>query len=309
MSELLLKAELEKLAATLHLPVAELAFLSHLELTELRALRQALSAALFDQNRRRFRRLADSTRLLPNKLVALISQKVIPPFISAQVTGLLEPEDAVDLAKRLPVPYLADICLYLDPRRAVAVLQAMPVTTVQAVAQELMRRRQFMTMARFVDALTEEQIRQVSDRMDGESLLRVGFFVEEAGRLNALISLLDLEQLAQTIEAAALDQGVLWPEVLSLAERLGQDQRSRLGGLLAEASPQVLASLNQALFERGLWRDAAPLLNAMDAAAQEVVIASLASHADAAAGSSAQLDQLLPLLDTELQRKIRLVLG
>ncbi len=309
MSELLLKAELEKLAASLQVPVAELAFLSHLDLDELRDLRRALSASLFDRNLRRFRRLAESTRLLPNKLVALISQKVIPPFISAQVTGLLEPDAAVDLARRLPVPYLADICLHLDPRRAVPVLQAMPLATVEAVAQELMRRRRFMTMARFVDALTEAQIRQVADRMDGESLLRVGFFVEEAGRLNQLISLLDHEQLAQTVAAAAVDDGALWPEALSLAERLETRQRSRLGGLLAEASPAVLASLNAALFRRGLWRDAAPLLNAMDAAAQEVVIASLASHADDGAARPPQLEQLLPLLEPELQRKLRTVLG
>ena len=309
MSDFLLRAELEKLAAALHVPVAELMFLSHLELEELRQLRNVLSAELFDRHHERFRRLAESTRLLPNKLVALITTKVIPAYISAQVTGLLEPADAVDLARRLPVPYQADICCFLDPRRAVPVLQAMPGDNLVAVARELIKRRQFMVMARFVDALTDAQIQRVAARMDGESLLRVGFFIERDERLNQLISMLDIDQLAQTIEAAGIDDGALWPAMLSLAERLNAQQQARLGGLLADASPQVLASLNAALFGRDLWRDAAALLNAMDEAAQEVVIASLASHAEKEAGIASDLRQLQPLLNEALQSKINLVLG
>ncbi|MGJ8667843.1 MAG: hypothetical protein ACSHXK_00015 [Oceanococcus sp.] len=309
MSELLLGAELEKLAAGLHTSVAELAFLSHLEVDDLRALRRLISAALFDRNLKRFKPLAESTRLLPNKLVAIISEKVIPPSISAQVTGLLKPEDAVDLAARLAVSYQAEICLSLDPRRAAPVLQAMPVSNVVKVAQELLQRRKFMVMAQFVDTLTDEQISSVAQNMDGEALLRIGFFVEADERLDQLISLLNLEQLQESIEAAALNHGALWPQVLSLVARLQASQRERLSSLLAQASPAVLSSLNEALFARDLWRDAVPFLEAMNEAAQELVIASLASHAENVADSQQHLSLLLPILSESLQRKIQLALG
>lgn len=309
MSDLLHKAELQKLAVVLGTPVAELAFLSHLELDQLRGLRHACSAWLFDRHSRRFKRLAESTKLLPRKVVALICEKVIPAQISAQVTGLLQPEAAVELAERLPLAYQADICVAMDPRRAIAVLQAMPVSNVIAVAHELVKRREFMTMAQFVDALTQEQIARVARELNGEAMLKVGFYVESSERLNTLIGLLDEDQLNQTIKAATLADGALWPEVLSLSERLMPEQRQRMGGLLAASSPEVLASLNTALFERDLWPDAVAMLDAMDDAAQELIIASLGSHAENTPGTQAHLQSLLPRMSDRLRRKIQITLG
>ncbi len=310
MADLLLRAELEKLAATFDVAAAELGFLGHLEVTELRELRQHCSAALFDRHAKGFQKLADASRLLPNKLVALISEKVIPPYLSAQITGLLNPADAVDLAGRLPIQYQADICVVMDPRRAAPVLQAMPVDNVVSVALELMRRREFLTMARFVDALTDAQIQAVSQRMDAEGLLRVGFFVEQDERLDALLHMLDDNQVAQTMPVAASDDGALWPQVLSLVARLGETQQRRLAALWDTATPQMLASFNQALFERDLWREALPLLFSLDEAAQEILATSLASHADKANRSAlpaglleALPDGLRSKLDTALNNR------
>lgn len=303
MSDLLLKAELQKLAAVLNVSVAELGFLAHLDVPALRELRQATAAAIFDRHARGFRKLAESSRLLPNKLVAVISEKVIPPFLSAQVTGLLEPEDAVDVARRLPVAYQADICLVMDPRRAAPVLQAMPVDNVVNVAMELLRRREFMTMARFVDTLIDSQILAVSRRMQAEGLLQVGFFVEEDKRLDQLIGLLSDEQLAEILPVAAGEDGALWPQVLSLVERLGDQQRKRLAGLWHHATPAMLASFSQALIERDLWRDAVPLLASLDDGAQEIIASSLVSHADAEPPPG-----LLAALPDGLRRKIELAL-
>lgn len=308
MSDLLRKAELEKLAVTLDTPVSELDFLADYEVDTLRGLRNSVSAALFDRQVKRFQRLADSTKLLPNKLVAMITIKVIPPMLSAQITGLLEPDDAVDLARRLDVGYLADVCVAMDPRRAAPVLQAMPSTTVVEVAMEMQRRRAFMPMARFVDALTDEQISAVAQRMSAEGLLHVGFFVESQARLSQLIGLLDEAQLSATMPAAAADQGALWPQALSLVERLDPAQRARLSNVLSSVSPAVLDSLTQALFEQELWRDGLPMLEAMDDAAQEIVVAALASHADQA-GQPDHLESFVQSLSERLQRKVQIALG
>ena len=293
MSDLLRQAELEKLAVTLDAPLAELEFLAAYEVDTLRELRNSVSAALFDRQVKRFQRLADSTKLLPNKLVAGITTKVIPPMLSAQITALLEPDDAVDLAQRLDVNYLADVCVAMDPRRAAPVLRAMPGTTVVEVAMEMQRRRAFMPMARFVDALTDDQISAVAQRMSAEGLLHVGFFVESQARLSQLIGLLDEAQLSATMPAAAADQGALWPQALSLVERLDQTERARLSNVL---------------FEQELWRDGLPMLEAMDDAAQESVVAALASHADQA-GHPDHLESFLQSLSDGLQRKVQIALG
>lgn len=304
MSDLLIKAELQKLAAVLNTSLAELGFLSHLEVDALRQLRRASSAAIFDRHQKGFRKLAESTKLLPNKIVAVITEKVIPPFLSAQITGLLEPDDAVDLARRLEVGYLADVCLGMDPRRAAPVLQAMPVRTVVQVAMELLKRREFLTMAQFVDDLTDEQILAVSHDMTAEGLLRVGFYVEDDARLDQLLSMLNDDQVGQTMPVAAMDDGLLWPEILSMIARLGQQQRQRLANLWDSATPEVLQSFSTALLERGLWKDALPLLQSLDEAAQEIIASSLASHADVEVPKA-----LLAAIPDELRAKIEMALG
>ena len=81
----------------------------------------------------------------------------------------LTPERAVDIARRLHTPFLADVCLELDPRHVRELIAAMPVKRIVEVAHELAARREYITMARFVDVL---QIAKPHRRPVGPQALR-----------------------------------------------------------------------------------------------------------------------------------------
>lgn len=228
MNDLRHQAEREKLAQALGCDEAQLDCVGPLDVTTLRALRHAISSALFDRHASRFKRLADSTRLLPNKIVAVIAEKAIGPVLAAQIAGLVDPKDAVDLSARLPIDFQADICIALDPRRAGPMLRAMPPEHVVTVALELQRRGAFITMARFVDDLDDAQIRAVAQRMSSQALLQVGFYVESAQRLEQLIGLLPVTLLDGTLEAAVADGGALWPQAVAILCSLSATGQDRL---------------------------------------------------------------------------------
>jgi len=196
MSALLLEAERIKLARVLHATPEALAFLEPLGIDGLRQLRERASAALYDEYRPMFQRIANSGRILPVALLAFLSHKVFGPWISARTAGLMPVDRSVEISTKLSTQFMADMCLELDPRRTRELLRRMPVPTIVEVARVMMQRKEYVTMARFVDCLTDEAIRAVSrETRDDDALVLIGFYVESEHALSASIGLLPQERL------------------------------------------------------------------------------------------------------------------
>ena len=77
-----------------------------------------MTETLYDADGGSLGRLAAASRLLPAGLTATIGQRAFGPLLSARLAGLLDPDRAVDVAAKLPPPFLADVAIELDPRRA-----------------------------------------------------------------------------------------------------------------------------------------------------------------------------------------------
>ena len=195
MSALLLEAERVKLARVLHAPAEALAFLEPLGVDGLRQLRERASAALYDEYQPMFQRIAGSGRILPVALLAFLSHKVFGPWISARTAGLMPVDRSVEVSTKLSTQFMADMCLELDPRRTRELLRRMPVQTIVAVARVMLQRKEYVTMARFVDSLTDEAIRAVSRDAGDDDLVMIGYYVESEHALSASMGLLTQDRL------------------------------------------------------------------------------------------------------------------
>ena len=111
-------AEVMKLARLLDREPDQLAYLERLSPADLRALRDSVTETLYDAHGGALGRLAAASRLLPSGLTATIGQRAFGPLLSARLAGLLDTDKAVDVATKLPPPFLADVAVELDPRRA-----------------------------------------------------------------------------------------------------------------------------------------------------------------------------------------------
>ena len=123
MNELKLDAEREKLARVLHCEPGAVDFGQALDVAGMRRLRESVSAALFDEHRHLFQKLADASRLLPAGISAKLSEKVFGPLFSARISGLLSVDKAVAIAEKLHTDFLADVTIEMDPRSARELLQ------------------------------------------------------------------------------------------------------------------------------------------------------------------------------------------
>lgn len=252
MSQLALQAEVTKLARLLGVAEKKIEFLMLEDVSALRALRAACSASMFQGDAKMFTRLAAASKLMPSALAAIIAHKAIGPVLNARVAGLVDPDKAVDISKRLPVPFLADVSAQIDPRSAGPLLRKMPVQVNVDVGLELLRRKEYITLARFVEDVTDECIRAIVEKLPDDAVLRIGAYVESSQRLDELIGMLSDERLRGTLRAAAKEPEELWSWTLVIWESVSAKTRRRLGDL-AFLEESAMVNMARTLRKQGLW--------------------------------------------------------
>ena len=226
------QAEIMKLARLLRTEPAELDYLAKADARDLRKLRELATDRLYDADRERLERTAAASKLLPNALVATIGHKVFGALLCARLSGLLETDKAIDVAKRLPPDFLADIAVEMDPRRASEVISGIPIEKIVAAAAVLATRGETVAMGRFVGHLKPPALAACVATLDAETILRTGFVLEERARLDQIVALMPEDRLRELV-LAAVEHGIE-DEARDLFTALGKRQAARLAPLLEE---------------------------------------------------------------------------
>ena len=242
------RAEILKLARLLDSPPERLAYLEKVPAQDIRRLREQVTDLLFTANEMTFKRLAAASRLLPVSLVALIGRQAFGPVLAARITGLLDPHRAIEMADTMPIEFLADVAIEIDPRRATAVIAGMPSARTEEVTRELVRRGEFVTMGRFVGHLRTEALQAAVGVMGEADLLRTAFVMEEKERLDDLVELMGEDRLEKLVQAAREED--LWDELIDLVGHLRPERR---------------AALAQRARETGFYEQLGPLTDALSA--------------------------------------------
>lgn len=218
--------ELVKLAHALGVAPDRLAALGDVPAEDLRTLRRQIGDALFQADRHHFVKVAALSKAVPPAVAAKVTEHALTPLLAARTAELLDPPRAIDLVKRLPDAYVADVATVMDPARSPDVVARIPAERVARVAAELARRREWVVIGGFVSHVSPEGLAASVRLLDGEQLLRVSYVLDDVTRLGEITAAISDDQLDAVLVAAA-GHG-LWRE---------------LGGLLANADPAGHARL------------------------------------------------------------------
>ncbi len=250
--DLATRAELVKLARALGTTPEEVAFAAELPHTAIRMVRERAVAALYDEHRAAFQRVATITRVLPTALNVRITLRAFPPLLAARVAGEMPPDRAAELANRMPVEYLAEACTHLDPRRAGPLVRRVRQERVVAVVHELVARGDFITLGRLLDTTTEPIVREVSATIPTEALLRIGFYAESDEQLTRAVALLPPDRLHQIVRDALSGPAELRSAGLALIGRLTDNAlRGELAEYAAEADDETLTAVLHTAVDEG----------------------------------------------------------
>lgn len=210
----------------------------------LRRLRDQISDALFASGMAGLERAAALGGLLPAPLVSQLAQRALGPQLAARTAALLDADRAIDLAGHLPLAFLAELAVSIDPRRLREVIASLPVERLIEVGDELTRREEWVVMGSVVDHLPDATLEAALDALDDEAVLRVGFVLDNKARLDEILGHLDDQRIASVISVAAREG--LWLEAIDLALN-AREERARVVGIMGRAPEAELDSLGDAL--------------------------------------------------------------
>lgn len=269
LENLLVQTERLKLSRLLHVPAADLHYLDALGSRELHALRERITTALFEQGAAMFGRVATASKLMPVSLIAKLSEHVFGAVLSARIAGYMPPDRAVEVATATHPQFLAEISKAMEPKRAHALLQRIPVKLVLAVSKILLGHQEYMVMARFVDSIPIKAITAVvDDTPSDEDLLRVACYVEDANRLEEITEHISDVRLKGIITAAAHGGKELQLAGLLLMGQVTDAMKRRIGDLSVEIGEPSLLQLLRAAQQWHAAEVLADVLIKMSPAAQ-----------------------------------------
>ena len=253
------RVEVTKLARLLGIEPDELDYLAPVTAADLQQLRDQVTDVLFDGDRARLGGFAAGSKVTPAPIAATVAQRALGPVLCARLTALVDPHKAVEIAKRLPAPFLAEVAIEMDPRRAKDVIAHVPADLIEQVAGELTRRGEAVTMGRFVGFLSDPALRAAMNAIDDVTLLETGFVMERKERLDHIVSLLPSARLRSIVVVA--NEREMWPETLDLLTSVMPERRAALVELaIAEDLDRMLPGLIAAVEETDSWETGLRLL-------------------------------------------------
>jgi hypothetical protein len=279
--DLATEAELVKLARALDTNPDGVAFARALDPADIRRLREQVVAVLYDEHRAAFRRVSTISRVLPTPLNVRIALRAFPPLLAARVAGEMAPDRAAELANRMPIEYLAEACLHLDPRRAAPLICRIKPDRVLAVVVELVDRGEYIALGRLLDAATDRIVLDAAAAISDEALLRIGFYAETTARLTRAVAAQPEQRLRSVVACALAGPPDLRAAALALIGRLEDNQlRGRLAEYAAEADDDTLTRLLRTAIEVGAVGELLTAVAAMGPQARRRVLAlpALAEH-------------------------------
>ncbi|WP_205660680.1 hypothetical protein [Amycolatopsis antarctica] len=253
MNDLESRAEILKLARVLDTAPDRLGFLAEVPAADLRAFREQATDLLFDANEAVLQRMALASKLVPAPVLAKIAQRVFGPLLCARIAGLVDVARGVDVASRLSPTFLADVAAQLDPRRASRIIARIPGDTVAAVASELTRREDWITIGRFVGSLPDSTVSASLEALDDSALLQSSYVLDDKSRAGNVVELLPAKRYLPILRAA--DAGDLWPHTLDLLTHLDEPLRARFAEAAAELESGSRSRVVAAARELGLDPD------------------------------------------------------
>jgi hypothetical protein len=253
------RIEVSKLAHELGASDVALTGLEEVAAADLRRLRGVIGDALHDAHRGAFQRAAQASALLPAVLTARLAQSIIGPYLAARIAAELPAERSTKLAGHLDVPFLADVCLSLDPARVADTIAGLPDRQVIDVGLELLERGEYATLGKFVDVVSPAVVDAMADRIqEPVALLRIAIGIEARHRLDEVVTRIDDDRLASLLDAAVEHQEMA--TAFALLSDLGDDNRRRVAHLAAAADPDVLDAIADAAHAEGAWDRLLPFM-------------------------------------------------
>lgn len=263
MSEVLdARAQVIKVARLLEVEPESVAFMEKVGTEGLHAFRDQLIELFYGGEEGALKRFATVGNMLPSSVIASLTKEAVGPVLAARITGLVDPKQAISVVDKLPVPFVTDIAVQLDPRRVGLIVGGLPQKTIAAIALELVKRKEYVTMADFVSFADPHTLADIFEKASDIDLLQIAFVTDDKPKLSTAIALLSDKRISRIMKVAGREN--YWPEAIDLLRHIPDDQYFRLVDLVSKQDAVVLDELLAVAESDSLWEIVIPALARME---------------------------------------------
>lgn len=219
-----MSAELEKKDFELHslrnllgLQDSEFPFLEKLNAEELYSLKSQVLHTVQSGQKEIFTTMAKVSRYMPNFLNAKVSQDILGPIITANLSYFLPAKEAIGIATHFTIPFFTDVIEHLIPEKISEMIALTPIDIMKRAVGELIRRKKFFVIGSLMDYTPIASVDKIARGIDDpEHLIRITYNCQDKGRVLELFQNFGEKRIFEVIKAGLNDS--LFSEIKTIYE-------------------------------------------------------------------------------------------
>lgn len=180
-------SELQKISGLLSVQDSELEFLSHLELNQLSFLRLKITSAVMEEQSSIWEPLAKVSKFMPNFLNAKVSEDILGPKITANITYHMPPKDALGVATHFSIKFFCDVLENIIPEKIEHIIRESPFDIMRRVIQELRKRKNYLLIGSLIDVTPIPTVSKISMETTDTEMIQIMDFITKRDRLTDLL--------------------------------------------------------------------------------------------------------------------------
>lgn len=231
-------AEVQKIAHILGITEESLDFLSVHPQEKLSYLRHHISSAIQSEQSGVWEPLAKVTKFFPNFLNAKVSEEVLGPHITANITYHVNVKDAINISNFFSLKFFADVMEHVLPERVEPILDAAPPEKMKQVLIELLKRKNYAQISGLMDYTPVEKAAKLTLEVKDYAVLSdVAFYSEKRTRLWQILATYSDERNIGFIRAVVKDgREDMLKEIIESADSSFQ---AKLKSLIANMEEEI----------------------------------------------------------------------
>ncbi|MEU0505433.1 hypothetical protein [Nocardia sp. NPDC005998] len=304
--DMVTRAQLILLARTLDVPVERLAHLERLGAEQLHELQQRMARVIFDDHATTFKRISMLAPIIPLSISLPLVQRIVPPLMggrAAGAVGIAHPKRAAEAVGMVDPKYVADCAPYIDPHTVGKLAEIAPPEPIVRIANELLRRRDYVTAGPFLGYATTPLIRAIEAGVpDDAGLILSAAYAYSASNISAIVRQLlsgPLDRVPRMLETVLAGSTDLRLAAVSVFARCDEDVLEALGDILLDIGPpEAITDLAATVIEHGAINDLLRFTaylspSALDTVAANPITADTAAMSALVAALAEQTDPIL----------------
>ena len=236
--------ELHSIRNLLGIGSNELPFLSKMDAEELGLLKNQILLSMQNGQKEIFVTIAKVSRYMPNFLNAKVSQDILGPQITANLSYFLNAKEAIAIAGYFPTSFFADVIEHLVPERISEMIRLTPFEQMRKAVNELINRKNYFVIGSVMDFTPIESVDKIARGInEPEHLIHITFNCQNKKRVLELFEKFGEKRIFEVISTGLTD--AIFPLMKVIYEHADESLIAFTRSTIETNDPHLLPRYNE----------------------------------------------------------------